>query len=66
MVIQAGAYREHKFTEVRWETGDGRPLKQMVEASFLEVVLPPAANVLLDLGTSTNICEPTYAFPWDD
>ncbi|MFC1526455.1 hypothetical protein ACFL6X_06570 [Candidatus Latescibacterota bacterium] len=63
VVLQAGAYREHAFTEVRCDGEPGQPAT--VDGSCLELALPPGAHVRLELGTRCYVNEPTYAFPWD-
>jgi hypothetical protein len=63
IIVQAGAYREHRFTEVQWVAEDGKELREVVEDSFFEVALAPGSNVLFDLGTSCNVGQPSYAFP---
>ncbi|MEW6752172.1 MAG: hypothetical protein AB1505_14495 [Candidatus Latescibacterota bacterium] len=58
-VVQAGAYQEHRFTQVQWE--DQRlPLA----GAHLVVELPAAGCVRLEIGTRCFAGEPTYAFPW--
>lgn len=68
MIIQAGAFSEHTFTEAKYEKTDKAGGKQMmtmpVNSSYLSVLLPPGAAIRLDLGTNRFVNTPSYRFPW--
>ena len=66
VIVQAGGYGEHTFTEVNWADVAGDDVdggRAAVEAPCLEVVLPPEGCTRLILGTACNVNAPTYAFP---
>ncbi len=60
VIVQAGAFGEHRFTAVTWEGGSA-----VVNASALQVELPPGTGITLHLGTDRFVNVPSYAFPWD-
>ncbi|MFH1567441.1 MAG: hypothetical protein ABIL09_05515, partial [Gemmatimonadota bacterium] len=60
VVVQAGGYGEHEFTEVRWDGGAAA-----VQGRHFEVALAPGARARLEIGTRCYANEPTYALPWD-
>ena len=80
MVVQGGAFGEHQFTEVQYThrtseypgatvdyaappvTEDTRTAS--IEANHLRVVLPPATEIRLDLGTACFVNQPSAAPPW--
>ncbi len=80
MLVQGGAFGEHRFTEVRYthrtseypganEAYAAPPVAEetrtaSVDASRLRVVLPPATEITLDLGTSCFVNGPSAALPW--
>ena len=65
LIVQAGAFGEHTFTEVRTENGEGEePVTTAVNGKYVAVDLPPAAKVRLEAGLSRFSNDPSYAFPW--
>jgi hypothetical protein len=80
-VVQAGTFGEHRFTRVHYNalTSDyPGPLEDYavpdlntekrtaaVEAMHLEVELPPATEIALELGMERFVNTPSYALPWD-
>ena len=80
MVVQGGAFGEHRFTEVRYThrtseypgatvdyaappvTEDTRTAS--IGANHLRVVLPPATEITLGLGTIPFVNQPAAALPW--
>ena len=80
MVVQGGAFGEHQFTEVRYThrmseypgatasyaappvTEETRTAS--IEASRFRVVLPPATEITLELGTMCFANQPSAALPW--
>jgi len=66
LVVQAGAFGEHAFTEVapmldRGQTaGEAVPVK----GRYFTVVLPPGTSIRLRAGLERFAKDPTYAFPW--
>ncbi|MSS72919.1 MAG: hypothetical protein EXS64_15720 [Candidatus Latescibacteria bacterium] len=80
VIVQAGAFGEHRFTEVRYDArtsdypgvvGDyaapplGRETRTAsVQDRRLRVHMPPATEITLDLGTERFVHNPSYAAPW--
>ena len=80
MLVQGGSFGEHRFTAVQYThrtseypgateayaappvTEDARSVS--VEGSHVRVVLPPATEITLDLGTAPFVNEPSAALPW--
>ena len=61
VLVQAGGMREHRFTTVHV---DAVPRAVEVEASTIEVILPPRTRVGLQLGMQRFVGEPTLTAPW--
>jgi hypothetical protein len=61
VVLQAGAFGEHRFTSVE-EVGEGGGARQL-EGGAVEVVLPPSRAVKLRLGTKRYCSTPSYRMP---
>ncbi len=59
LIVQAGAFGEHRFTEI--QVG-GRTVK--VDRKFFLVRLSPGAVGRLELGIARFVNRPSYAFPW--
>lgn len=80
VIVQAGAYGEHLFTEVKYpkRTDEDRPQPDeftraeptlaeqtvRVDRKFFQVRLPPGTGLTLDMGTKRFANKPSYAFPW--
>lgn len=80
VIVQAGGFGEHRFTAARYavRTSDypGRigdyaapELRTEVrvvpiQATHLQVHLPPGTEISLDLGTERFVNRPSYASPW--
>jgi hypothetical protein len=60
VVVQAGAYGEHRFTTVAI---DGRA--EQVEAPTITVRLEPGSAGELQIGMHRYANQPTLIFPWD-
>lgn len=65
VVVQAGAFGEHAFTEVRSVDDAGQPSggSLAVHAPAFRVSLAPAAGVALQAGMRRFVNQPTYAQP---
>ena len=65
LVVQAGAFGEHRFTDVEYgeESGDGRSVRP-VEGTYFAVELPPSTAIRLKAGLDRFANPPSYAFPW--
>ena len=65
LIVQAGSFGEHTFTEVKTENGEGvAPTITPVNGRYVAVNLPPATQVSLNAGLSRFSNKPSYAFPW--
>lgn len=63
LVVQAGAFGEHQFTEVRYQDGDGEQTA-VVNGKYFTVELPPSTSVRIGAGMKRFANDPSYAFPW--
>ena len=67
LIVQAGAYGEHNFTEVKFieQSKNGAIEKTVpVNNNYFAVELPPGTAIKLNIGTNRFVNQPTYAFPW--
>ena len=71
LIIQAGAFGEHEFLDVKFKESiqsDGKitisEKNVNVNNKFFEVELPPATTIILEMGTKRYVNKPGYAFPW--
>jgi hypothetical protein len=63
VIVQAGAFGEHAFTEAVLEDATGEPRTVAVNGRHLLVCLGPSAQARLALGMSRFANQPTFAFP---
>ena len=63
IVVQAGAFGEHRFDHVQYVDGD-RDRDIAVAANYLEVALPPGTSIHLRCGLDRFTNRPSYALPW--
>ena len=59
LIVQAGAFGEHQFTEVRY---DEKAVP--VDGKYFAVVLPPSTSIRVEAGMKRFANDPSYAFPW--
>ena len=67
LIVQAGAFGEHHFTELRFEEkGRDRAETKIipVDSKHFSIQLPPGTNIRLEAGMRRFANRPTYAFPW--
>ena len=80
VLLQAGGFGEHRFETVRYtqRTSDypgSQPAYQSPEVEettgeaevndvYLQVELPPATRIELDIKTARYVNEPSYDLPW--
>ena len=73
IVVQAGAFGEHQFTEVRFreEHSDKRGTNNEfsnrvlpVDGKHFVLQLPPSGSIRLEAGMRRFVNRPSYAFPW--
>ncbi len=63
VIIQAGAFGEHNFTDVQYQ--DGETTQTMtVGGKYLTVELPPSTMIRIGAGMQRFLNDPSYAFPW--
>ncbi len=61
VVLQAGAFGEHRFRSVEEFGGGG--WRQLAQGAAVEVVLPPSRSVRLRLGMKRFSATPSYPWP---
>ncbi len=59
VIVQAGAFGEHRFTKVRLAG-----VNTEVNRKFVHVKLPPGAAGTIELEIERYANPPSYAFPW--
>ena len=73
VIVQAGAFGEHRFTQVRFEEADPDESNPSVEPATrsltvngkrFAVELPPSTSIRLDAHMTRFVNQPSYAFPW--
>ena len=73
VIVQAGAFGEHRFTQVRFEEADpdesnpnAEPATRnlTVNGRHFAVELPPSTSIRLDAHMTRFVNQPSYAFPW--
>ncbi len=60
VIVQAGAFGEHRFTQVRSDDGEGVE----INGRHVAVHLPAATAIRLEAGMQRFVNTPSYAFPW--
>ena len=65
VIVQAGAYGEHRFTSVSSEALDSDVKLDAGDGGAVRVVLGPSAVVALTLGTDRYVQLPSALPPWD-
>jgi hypothetical protein len=64
VLVQAGTFGEHMFTEAVVENGSGVEQERVtVDARYLQVRLGPSAQARIRLDIKRYVHQPTYAFP---
>ncbi len=65
LIVQAGAFGEHQFTEVTYgENREGPVRATPVDAKHFRVELPPSTALRIEAGLRRFVNDPSYAFPW--
>ena len=59
LIVQAGAFGEHQFTEVKVKDA-----VEKVDGKYFRVELPPMTSVRVEVGLKRFCNDPSYAFPW--
>jgi hypothetical protein len=63
VLLQAGSFGEHEFTEARLENQEGQDQRVEVNGKYLQVHLGPAAQARLHLGLKRFVNQPSYEMP---
>jgi len=63
VLLQAGSFGEHEFTEARLENQEGQGQRIEVNGKHLQVHLGPAAQARLHLGLKRFAHQPSYEMP---
>ena len=70
VVVQAGAYGEHRFDAVETngdataEAGDARESDEPIEANAVRVRLPAGSRLSMEAEVERFANDPSYEFPW--
>jgi hypothetical protein len=63
VVLQSGAFAEHRFTTASWSDDLDMPVSSEVNSAWLEVVLGPGTVLDLQLGLDRFCRQPSYELP---
>lgn len=63
LVLQAGAFGEHQFTEIKYLKNDTQRALS-VDGNCLQINLPPSTSIRLLIGLKRFANDPSYDFPW--
>ena len=64
VIVQAGAYAEHQFSDATYRLLSGEEVSLPINDTRLTVYLPPQSQVNLDITTKRFAHQPSYNFPW--
>ena len=72
LIIQAGAFGEHEFGEVKWDNENhDAPGNDTIsvpginaDSKYVMILLPPGKSIVLDMETKRFVNDPSYLFPW--
>ena len=67
VIVQAGAFAEHQFTQVQFRTTDQEGTSEKtvpVDNKYFVIQLPPSTSIRLEGGLQRFVNQPSYAFPW--
>ena len=79
LIVQAGAFGEHSFTNVtymdhvmtKWPEKVTGSIERNIEkrvipvnGKYFTVEMPPGTCITLEIGTRRYVNDPSYAFPW--
>ena len=65
IIVQAGAFGEHRFTTAKVDD-DGEPTTTPVDSGHVEIELGPGTVVDISLGMERYCRQPSYRMPWDE
>jgi len=67
VIVQAGAFGEHRFeTATVTDGGDGKRETIVANGKWFRVKLPPGSAIRLEMTMSRYVNRPTYETPWGD
>ncbi len=65
VIVEAGAFGEHEFTEVKFnQDGEEAITIAAVHGKYLAFELPPSTQLRVDAGMRRFASSPSYALPW--
>ena len=64
VIVQAGAYAEHQFSDATYRLLTGKEVSLPVNGTRLTVHLPPQSQIKFDITTKRFAHQPSYNFPW--
>ncbi len=64
LIVQAGAFGEHQFTGLEFDSDEEGPSGVSVDSRYFAVKLPPSTAVRVSAGMRRFANDPSYAFPW--
>ena len=63
LIVQAGAFGEHQFTQVRYDDGESEHVVPL-DGKYFAIELPPSTAIRVEAGMRRFANQPSYAFPW--
>jgi len=65
LIVQAGAFAEHRFTTASYTDDNGDAAEEEIGGEYVEFELGPGALVEVKLGMERFCRTPSYQLPWD-
>lgn len=65
LLVQAGAFAEHRFTTAAYTDDAGQAVVQALDCEHLQIELGPGTLLELQLGMERFCRQPSYQLPWD-
>lgn len=73
LIIQAGVFGEHQFTNIHYNESiegkkkpvGGQKKAKDVHGKYVKIILPPSTSILSEIGLDRFSNDPSYRFPWD-
>ena len=64
MVVQAGAFGEHRFTEVSEHSDDSTTKENTINGKYVNITLRPGTEIKLRIGMELHCNKPSCSYPW--
>jgi hypothetical protein len=64
VLVQAGTFGEHHFTDVEVDGREGQSDTYSIDDNVFQVSLGPGTHARLEIGMERYAYLPTYEFPW--